>query len=676
MKRVFPILLIALLLLVPVLSMHAEDGRYVYADDDILTEAELQTVNARAAEIASTRGVGVYYFFYSAVEDLPSYIREFAEEHVVEENALVLGFNENYYYFLQIGPVAKAALPDSVCDGAILDAYRAVKGDPERKLLAYLNAADDALAAYFETQSGLIPSGTSDLSGVPANIALTDGGKPTVVDREHLLTDREAEALSQRLKEIGSEYRCDVVVVTVPRLDGKSAEAYADDFFDYNGYGYGAVPNAQGTTIDGDGILLLLSMEGRDFAISTSGSAIKAFTDYGIQVYLEPQFLPYLSNNNFSDGFDAFADGCEYLLKTAREGVPYDHRRIYSEALSDAQLLIFNDRAESVANASGIGIYLLENAAADDPDAFLSDFIRERLLESNAIVLVNTPSGCALRVTGSLAQAKFTDAKLDSVREAVEPHLNRDAYSAVAAYLDVCEKIATDYAHILTNDGALPEATLRSVNDRLKQLYLEHGIAMYFLCDDTSDPSALARTFLDSGKVYEGNAVVFGTNGSACSVLVRGDLAREKFSEKRIAKLVKEVGPYLSAQDLSGALDAFAARGEKIMNWRPVNWITLFVAVVAGLLFGFIPVSGMKRQLISVNKKTSAETYMEPASFTVTQNSDLLLGKNVTRSVHVVHTESSGGGGRGGSGGSSFHGGSSTHTSSSGGTHGGHSGKF
>ena len=83
----------------------------------------------------------------------------------------------------------------------------------------------------------------------------------------------------------------------------------------------------------------------------------------------------------------------------------------------------------------------------------------------------------------------------------------------------------------------------------------------------------------------------------------------------------------------------------------------------------------MKRQLISVNKKTSAETYMEPSSFTVTQNSDVLLGKNISRSVHVVRTESSGGG-RSGGGGSSFHGGSSTHTSSSGGTHGGHSGKF
>ena len=81
----------------------------------------------------------------------------------------------------------------------------------------------------------------------------------------------------------------------------------------------------------------------------------------------------------------------------------------------------------------------------------------------------------------------------------------------------------------------------------------------------------------------------------------------------------------------------------------------------------------MKRQMTSVTKQTSADRYLAPQSFTLTQNSDVLLGTNVSRSVHVVQTASSGG--RSGSGGG-FHGGSSTHTSSSGGTHGGHSGKF
>ena len=676
MKRLLSVLLIALLLIFPVLTAQAEDGQYVYVDPDILTAEELENVNTRAAEIAESRGVGVYYFYYSDVEDLPSYIMEFAEAHVVEENALVFGFNANYRYALQIGPIAEAALNDDAVDGPIMDAYRSVTGDPERKLLAFLNAADDLLGAYYETHGGANASGEADTEAVPGYIALTDGGKPTLVDREHLLSSSEAEALSKRLAEIGSEYKCDVVIVTVPSLDGKTSEAYADDYFDYNGYGYGAKPNAEGTTINGDGVLLLISMEDRDFAISTSGYAIKAFTDYGIQTYLEDLFLPYLSNNDFSGGFNAFADGCESLLKTAREGIPYDYRRVFVEGWTDQRLLPFNDRAESVANRYGIGIYYLESSALMDADAFGDTFIRNRLLEGNAIVLVKGPNGHSMQAVGSAAYAKFTTEKLVAIRDAVDPYLNAgDTNGALTVYLDMCSEIISDYGHVLVGN-ALTDTQRRSANEQLRALYAEHGIALYFLYDETAqDPEALAKSFLDSGTVLEANAAVLGANASGSAVAVRGDLASYKFSNRRIAKLTKEVDPYLQANNIAGAFDAFTARGETVLNWRPVNWLTLAIASIAGLFIGFIPANALKRQLTSVGAQTSAEAYMEPASFAMTQNANVLLGTRTSRTVHVVQ-QSSSGGGRSGGGGSSFHGGSSTHHSSSGGTHGGHSGKF
>lgn len=675
MKRLFSVLLIALLLVFPVLTAHADNGQYVYVDDGILTAEELETVNARAVEIANNRGVGVYYFYYSDVEDLPSYITEFAAEHVVEKNALVFGFNANYRYALQIGPIAEAALSDDIVDGPIMDAYRSVTGDPQNKLLAFFNAADEALNTYFENQ-GANASGEKDTEAVPDYIALTDGGKPTLVDREHLLTQSQAETLSNRLKEIGSEYKCDVIIVTVPSLGSKTSEAYADDYFDYNGYGYGAKPNAEGTTVDGDGILLLLAMEDRDFAISTSGYGITALTDYGIQEYLEPLFLPYLSDNDYSRGFSAFADGCEYLLKTARAGIPFDYRRVYVEGWTDLRLLPFNDRAESVANRYSIGIYFLENSVITDADVFADDFIRNRLLEGNAIVLVNGPNGHRMQTVGSAAYAKFTAEKLAAIRDAVDPYLESgDTNGALSAYMDMCSEIISDYAHVLVGN-AMTDSQRRSANEQLRALYAEHGIALYFLYDETAqDPAALAERFLNSGTVLEANAAVLGANASGSAVAVRGDVASYKFSSRRIAKLVKEVDPYLQAKDFSGAFAAFAARGESIMNWRPVNWLTLAIASISGLLFGFIPANALKRQLTSVNKQTSAEAYMEPASFAMTQNTNVLLGTRTSRSVHVVQ-QSSSGGGRSGGGGSSFHGGSSTHHSSSGGTHGGHSGKF
>lgn len=678
MKRIFSVFLIALLLLFPVLSAQAEDGRYVYADDGIFTSEELERINAHAAEITQSRDVGVYYFYYHDVEDLPSYIYTFANEHVVEENALVLGFNADYYYFLQIGPIAEAALNDDVCDGPILDAYRSVKGDPERKLFAYLDAVDAALETYLsgQGQNAANASSGQDTQAVPDYIALTDGGKPTFVDHAKLLTQGQAETLSERLKEIGTAYRCDVIVVTVQSLNGKTAEAYADDYFDYNGYGYGATPDADGTTVDGDGILLLLAMEDRDFQISTSGYGIKAFTDYGIQTYLEPLFLPYLRENDYSGGFRAFADACDELLKTARAGIPYDYRRVFVEGWSDQRLLSFNDRAESTANMYGIGVYFLESSVIDDADAFARDFSENRLLDRNAILLVSGPNGYRIRTVGDIAAAKFTEDKLVAVQEEIDPFFaEEDTNGALSAYMDRCIEIIGDYAHVLTGN-ALNDTARRSANEQLRALYNEHGIAMYFLYDENAqDPKALAESFMSSGSVFESDAVVFGANASGSAAVVKGDRASGKFSTRRIAKLIKEVDPHLAAKDPGGAFSAFVERSEKIMNWRPVNWFTLAIASVAGLLFGFIPANALKRQLVSVNKQTSAEAYMEPSSFAMTQNANVLLGTHTSRSVHVVQTSSSGGG-RSGGGGSSFHGGSSTHTSSSGGTHGGHGGKF
>ena len=82
-----------------------------------------------------------------------------------------------------------------------------------------------------------------------------------------------------------------MAVVTVDSLEGKTSQDYADDFYDYNGYGYGK---------DDDGILLLISMEDRDYAITTYGFGITAFTDAGLQ-YVVNDFKPALSGGRYGN---------------------------------------------------------------------------------------------------------------------------------------------------------------------------------------------------------------------------------------------------------------------------------------------------------------------------------------------------------------------------------------
>lgn len=98
--------------------------------------------------------------------------------------------------------------------------------------------------------------------------------KNLVVDDADLLTDREEKSLHEKLEEICVRQKMDIVIVTKKTLDGTAPADYADDFYDYNGYGYGE---------NRDGLLLLISIDNRDLYISTHGYGITAFTDAGIK---------------------------------------------------------------------------------------------------------------------------------------------------------------------------------------------------------------------------------------------------------------------------------------------------------------------------------------------------------------------------------------------------------
>ena len=129
------------------------------------------------------------------------------------------------------------------------------------------------------------------------------------------LVDRDGEnEISERLQDVSEQYECEIVIVTVGSCGGKSPMEYADDYFDYNGYGFGE---------DKSGVLLLISMEEHDWWISTSGRGIEAFTDWGIE-YIGEQITPYLSDGDYHGAFIEFADQCDDFLRADSEGDTYD----------------------------------------------------------------------------------------------------------------------------------------------------------------------------------------------------------------------------------------------------------------------------------------------------------------------------------------------------------------
>ncbi|MGN0703773.1 MAG: TPM domain-containing protein, partial [Lentihominibacter sp.] len=151
---------------------------------------------------------------------------------------------------------------------------------------------------------------------------------PRLVDEAELLTDDEESSLADKLDAVSDKWQCDVAIVTVDSLGSKTATEFADDYFDYNGYGYGD---------NDDGIMLVISMENRDWAITTHAFGIEAFTDAG-QEYIMNKVTPPLGNESYSGAFSIFADQCDVFLEKARAGEPYDSHNLPKE--SHAKLYI------------------------------------------------------------------------------------------------------------------------------------------------------------------------------------------------------------------------------------------------------------------------------------------------------------------------------------------------
>lgn len=122
-----------------------------------------------------------------------------------------------------------------------------------------------------------------------------------VVDQVGLLNTSQALELSERAQALADTYQLDAAIVIVNTLGGKTAQAYADDYFDYNGYGVGE---------DDSGVLLLIAMNEREWHVSTHAQGIDAVT-YDEIGYLEEDMVDYLSNGDYYDAFTVYLDFLE-----------------------------------------------------------------------------------------------------------------------------------------------------------------------------------------------------------------------------------------------------------------------------------------------------------------------------------------------------------------------------
>lgn len=125
-------------------------------------------------------------------------------------------------------------------------------------------------------------------------------------DSAELLTFQQEASIERQLNEVSQEYDIEVVIVTTRSLGGKTAQAYADDYYEQNGY-------------KEDGILLLVSMGYWDLSVSTSGKCIRIFGDSALDA-IEENVIPCLSRGDYGEAFSRFAALCGSTMKAYEAG--------------------------------------------------------------------------------------------------------------------------------------------------------------------------------------------------------------------------------------------------------------------------------------------------------------------------------------------------------------------
>ncbi len=146
---------------------------------------------------------------------------------------------------------------------------------------------------------------------------LPQGSRSHVFDTAGLMAEEELEKLEDTAQELLTRHDFGVYIVTVDDFrDYSNNNVFhaALNIYNANNFGVGAEKN---------GLLLLLSMEDRDYNLMTNGQLGNyAFNDAGREAMTE-FFLDDFGEDEWYDGFEEYLTWADRYLEKAEEGIPY-----------------------------------------------------------------------------------------------------------------------------------------------------------------------------------------------------------------------------------------------------------------------------------------------------------------------------------------------------------------
>ncbi|MCQ2508135.1 MAG: TPM domain-containing protein [Dorea sp.] len=136
---------------------------------------------------------------------------------------------------------------------------------------------------------------------------------PKIIDQAMLLTYSQTEELTKVLDQLSQKHKSDVTIVTLNSINGMDSEDAAWSVYQEAGFGQGQ---------NADGVILLISMEERDWAIVASGASQEAFNE-DAREHIADVILSNLSAGNYYDAFAEYGNLCDEMFTLAEEGKPY-----------------------------------------------------------------------------------------------------------------------------------------------------------------------------------------------------------------------------------------------------------------------------------------------------------------------------------------------------------------
>ena len=150
------------------------------------------------------------------------------------------------------------------------------------------------------------------LALLPMAAAAQSGGA-VLRDDADLLSANEEAALLKQMEAVTQKHGAAIIIVTVTSFDGSSSKSFANNLYDTNHYGIGA---------NRDGVMLVLSIEDREFWILSNGFAGNAISNSKISTITDA-ITPYLSDGMYNAAFQTFTDESEYYLNGYLNGFPF-----------------------------------------------------------------------------------------------------------------------------------------------------------------------------------------------------------------------------------------------------------------------------------------------------------------------------------------------------------------